>query len=168
MRILGLVAVLAGPVLSAVGGHVSFLTPGLLLLVLARTWTRGPIGYLDATVGAVGIALLLLSAMQPMYWLMPSEQLLAGSLVGCLSRLWGSSELVVCLLVLPGPVVMITIIGALLWIGDSVPGPHGPAELVFTLASLYGPVAAVALLASWGRRRRRVKATHGAPTLVSA
>ena len=53
------------PVLSLVGGHVSLLTPGLLLLALARTGTRGPIGYIDWTVRAVGIALLLLSAMQP-------------------------------------------------------------------------------------------------------
>lgn len=168
VRILGLLAVLAGQVLSLVGGHISLLTPGLLLLALARTGTRGPIGYIDWTVGAVGIALLLLSAMQPMYWLMPSEQLLAGGLVACLSRLWGASELAVCLLVLPGPWVTITSIGALLWIGDSLPGPHGPAELVFTLASLYGPIAAVALLSSWGLRRRRVKAAHGEATLTLA
>ncbi len=87
--------------------------------------------------------------------------------MACLSRLWGPSELAVCLLVLPGPLVMITSIGALLWIGGSLPGPHGPAELVFTLASVYGPVAAVALLASWGLHRRRVEAAHGAATLAS-
>ena len=167
MRIAGLLAVLAGPALSLVGGHMSFVTPGLLLLALARIGTRGPIGNIDRAVGAVGIALLLLSAMQPMYWLMPSNELLGGVLVACLSRLWRGSELAICVLLLPCLLVTITSICALLWIGGTLPGPHGPAELVFALASLYGPIAAVALLGSWGVRRRRSKA-HGVATLKSA
>jgi hypothetical protein len=128
---------------------------------------RGPIGYIDRTVGAVGIALLLLSAMQPMYWLMPSNELLGGGLVACLSRLWRGSELAICVLLLPCLVVTITSMCALLWTGGTLAGPHGQAELVFALASLYGPIAAVALLGSWGLRRRRAKA-HGVATLESA
>jgi hypothetical protein len=155
VRIVGLLALLAGPALSLVGGHFSFAAPGLLLLALGRIWSRGPIGYVDRTVGAVGIALLLLSAMQPMYWLMPSDQLLGGGFVAYLSRIWRGPDLAICLLLLPGPLVTITSIGALLWLGDTLPGPHGPAELVFSLASLYGPIAAMALLVSlWLRRRR--------------
>lgn len=156
-RIVGLLALLAGPVLALAGGHFSFATYGLLLLALARIGTRGPIGYIDWTVGAVGITLLLLSAMQPMYWLMPSAELLGGGLVACLSRVWRASELAICLLLLPGPLVTIISISALLWLGDTLAGPHGAAELVFGLVSLYGPIAAMALLVSWWLRRRSSK-----------
>lgn len=158
---------LAGPALALVGGHFSFAVPGLLLLGLGRIWSRGPLGFVDRAVGAVGIALLLLSAMQPMYWLMPSDQLLGGGLVASLSRVWRGSDLAICLLLLPGPLVTLMSIGALLTLGDALPGPHGPAELVFSLASLYGPIAAIALLVSLWLRRRRSNAQRSNP-LISA
>lgn len=167
VRVGGLVALLAGPLLALVGGHFSVATYGLLLLTLGRIWTRGPIGYIDRTVGAVGVALLVMSVVQPMYWLMPSAELLGGGLAACLSRVWRGSELAVCLLLLPGPLVTIFSIGALLWLGDTLPGPHGAAELVFGLASLYGPIAGTALSVSWWLGQRQSPTKQGVDALAS-
>ena len=154
-RIVGLLALFAGPLLALVGGHVSIATLGLLLLVLGRIGTRGPVGHIDRVVGGAGLALLVLSATQPMYWLLPSAELLGGGLVAALSRVWRGLELAICLLLVPGPLVMLITIGAVFYLGDAAAGPHGPIELVFGLAALYGPVAAVALSVAWWVRLRR-------------
>jgi hypothetical protein len=168
VRITGLLALLAGPLLALVGGHFSFATYGLLLLALARIWTRGPLDYIDRAVGVVGIALLMLSAMQPMYWFMPSAELLAGGLLACLSRVWRGAQLAICLVLVPAPLVTILSIVSLLWLGDTLPGPHGATELVFGLVSLYGPVAGTALCVSWWLRRRQSSTTPGVAAFTSA
>jgi hypothetical protein len=163
LRVVGLLAIVVGAVLTVLPGPAFLvLAVGLVLLMVnrARSSATGR-SEPDLMVASAGLVLLMLSGLQPMYWLVPSLPLLAGIVLVLLSRAWRSTDLLLCLVV---PAVVLTTVGvlALFWIGPALPAPHGGAELIFFVASLYGPVSMVALGAVLLRRRRGVLA-HAQP-----
>jgi hypothetical protein len=161
LRAVGLLAVLVGAVLTVLPGPAFVvIAAGLVLLTVSRARPSATVNQRADLMGAsAGLVMLTLSGLQPMYWLVPSLPLLAGVLLVLLSRAWRSTDLLVGLVLLPA--VLLTTVGALAlaWVGSALPEPHGGAELIFFVASLYGPVSMIALvIALWLRRRGGVLA----------
>lgn len=161
LRAVGLLVIFAGALLTVLPGSAFLvIAVGLVLLMVSRAGAAATGHHeADLMVASAGLVMVMLSGLQPMYWLVPSLPLLAGVLLVLLSRAWRSSDLLVGLVVVPA--VALTTVGvlAVFWMGSELPGPHGGAELIFFVASLYGPVSMIALaVALWLRRRNDVLA----------
>ncbi len=151
-----LVVMFVGAVLAVLVGPVfAFIVVGLILWMVGRARAAdGAHARADLRVGSAGLLMLALSGLQSMYWLVPSLPVLAGVLLILLSRAWRSTDLLIGLVLLPAGLLTAVSIFVLSWAGSALAGPHGGAEVIFFVASLYGPVSMIALLVALLMRRR--------------